>query len=128
MRSTARARYLYRELDHEALQDYGSLVFLSEVWSDYDGDEIYGDFTVRPPQDPPSFPWPPPVPPDPKQERSFVMGVATVGWTDNPQGERVPDSNCSRARDALEKVPLMCIAPCSPSLEGRLQGVDHCRT
>ncbi len=129
----SRQRYLGRYLDPVWFADRG-LMPAKGTWedsdrrSDYDGDEIYGEFTVRPPQEPPSFPWPPPLPPDPKQERSFVMGLATVGWTDNTQGQRMPDSNCSQSRDALEKVPLMCIAPCSPSLEGRLQGIDHCAT
>ncbi|MBE7457365.1 MAG: hypothetical protein HS102_12170 [Planctomycetia bacterium] len=41
----ARARYLNRELDPEALEE-GDLVALSEVWTDYDGDSSYGDFEL----------------------------------------------------------------------------------
>lgn len=41
----ARARYLVRELDTEQLE-LGNVVSLSEIWSDYDGDSIYGDFTL----------------------------------------------------------------------------------
>ena len=41
----ARARYLVRELDTAQLE-LGNVVALSEIWSDYDGDSIYGDFTV----------------------------------------------------------------------------------
>jgi RHS repeat-associated protein len=52
------------------------------VWSDYDGNEIYGEFTLHQEE---------PDPPEAKQEQSFVMGLATVGWTDNVHGERVPD-------------------------------------
>ena len=41
----ARQRYLNRELDPVALMS-DRIVSLSETWSDYDGDSIYGDFTV----------------------------------------------------------------------------------
>ncbi len=68
-------------LNADALEG-GQFTVNSEIWSDYDGDEIYGDFTVH--QEGAG-------PPEAKQERSFVMGLATVGWTDNPQGERGPD-------------------------------------
>jgi RHS repeat-associated protein len=43
---TGRARYLNRELDPVTLGGTGLYITLSETWSDYDGDEIYGDFTV----------------------------------------------------------------------------------
>ena len=43
----ARQRYLNRELDPNELRDNDLLVSLNEVWSDYDGDEIYGDFTIE---------------------------------------------------------------------------------
>jgi RHS repeat-associated protein len=42
---SGRARYLDRELDPEDLEG-GVYTALSETWSDYDGDEIYGDYTV----------------------------------------------------------------------------------
>jgi len=40
----ARQRYMNRELDPNALES-GTLQALSTVWSDYDGDGVYGDFT-----------------------------------------------------------------------------------
>ena len=43
----ARQRYLNRELDPNELRDDNLLVSLNDVWSDYDGDEIYGDFTIE---------------------------------------------------------------------------------
>jgi RHS repeat-associated protein len=46
---TRRARYLNRELDPVALMQFPpQFVPFSEVWSDYDGDEVYGDYTVTP--------------------------------------------------------------------------------
>ena len=42
----ARQRYLNRELDPNELRDNDLLVALNDVWSDYDGDEIYGDFAI----------------------------------------------------------------------------------
>ena len=39
----ARARYLVRDLDPVAFKT-GTLTVLSETWSDYDGDTLYGDF------------------------------------------------------------------------------------
>ena len=42
----ARARYLNRELDPVALRTTGALVPLTSTWSDYNGDWIYGDFTI----------------------------------------------------------------------------------
>ena len=45
----ARQRYLNRELDPSELRDNHLLVSLDEVWSDYDGDEIYGDFALEGP-------------------------------------------------------------------------------
>jgi RHS repeat-associated protein len=42
---SGRARYLDRQLDPEDLEG-GVYTALSETWSDYDGDEIYGDYTV----------------------------------------------------------------------------------
>ncbi len=41
----ARARYLTRVLDPDDLED-GNLTTVSKVWSDYDGDVVYGDYTV----------------------------------------------------------------------------------
>ncbi len=41
----ARARYLTRVLDPAALEA-GNLTTVSKVWSDYDGDVVYGDYTV----------------------------------------------------------------------------------
>ena len=41
----ARARYLTRVLDPDDLED-GDLTTVSKVWSDYDGDVVYGDYTV----------------------------------------------------------------------------------
>ena len=41
----ARQRYLNRELDPVALTN-DQMVTLSETWSDYDGDAIYGDFAL----------------------------------------------------------------------------------
>ncbi len=41
----ARARYLNRELNPEELES-GNVVALSETWTDYDGDESYGDFEI----------------------------------------------------------------------------------
>ena len=41
-----RQRYLNRELDPVPLRDYGQIVGISETWSDYDGDNVYGDFTI----------------------------------------------------------------------------------
>ncbi|MBE7455214.1 MAG: RHS repeat-associated core domain-containing protein [Planctomycetia bacterium] len=43
----ARARYLNRELDPVELQTYGYTVSLSDTWSDYNGDVIYGDWSVE---------------------------------------------------------------------------------
>ncbi len=43
---SARQRYLNRKLNPAVLGDTGELVTLSETWSDYDGNNIYGDFTV----------------------------------------------------------------------------------
>jgi len=42
----SRARYMSRKLDPIALQQTGAPVDLGTTWSDYDGDETYGDFTV----------------------------------------------------------------------------------
>ena len=42
----ARQRYLNRQLDTVELLATGDLVSLSDTWSDYDGDNIYGDFSV----------------------------------------------------------------------------------
>ena len=42
----ARARYMNRKLNPTELQYTGSVVDLGTTWSDYDGDEAYGDFTV----------------------------------------------------------------------------------
>ena len=41
-----RQRYLNRELDADQLRQYGLVVSVLDGWSDYDGDDIYGDFTV----------------------------------------------------------------------------------
>ncbi|GMU38970.1 MAG: hypothetical protein AMXMBFR22_31610 [Phycisphaerae bacterium] len=43
----ARARYMNRELDPVELQTYGYTVSLSDTWSDYNGDVIYGDWSVE---------------------------------------------------------------------------------
>jgi len=56
----ARARYLNRELD---TSDFS--VVVSDTWSDYDGDEIYGDFTLSGSTA--------------TNQRSFQPGIATVG-------------------------------------------------
>lgn len=43
------AFHLVRELaPAELLGDPTEIVALSETWSDYDGDDIYGDYTVEP--------------------------------------------------------------------------------
>lgn len=44
----SRQRYLDRELDPHWLK-FGDYIVLSDTWSDYDGDNIYGDFTVSGP-------------------------------------------------------------------------------
>lgn len=41
----ARQRYLVRELDADDLEN-GTLTAVSTVWTDYDGDEPYGDYSV----------------------------------------------------------------------------------
>ncbi|MGB2987711.1 MAG: hypothetical protein WBE26_17735, partial [Phycisphaerae bacterium] len=41
----ARQRYLNRELDPDDLEN-GFITAVSETWSDYDGDEIYGDYMI----------------------------------------------------------------------------------
>ncbi len=41
----ARQRYLNRELDPGPLME-GEVIALAETWSDYDGDEPYGDFRL----------------------------------------------------------------------------------
>jgi len=43
----ARARYLNRTLDPVAFK-IGSIAELDAVWTDYDGDEVYGDYRVTP--------------------------------------------------------------------------------
>ena len=43
----ARQRYLNRKLNQNELRDNDLLVPLNDIWSDYDGDEIYGDFTIE---------------------------------------------------------------------------------
>jgi len=65
----ARQRYLVRELDPDDLEP------LSAVWSDYDGDEIYADFSVIPGN-----------PPTVTELRSYEPGVARV---DDPLGTPV---------------------------------------
>jgi len=42
----ARARYMNRKLNAIQLRDFGQLVDEGTVWTDYDGDSTYGDFTV----------------------------------------------------------------------------------
>jgi len=61
----ARQRYMNRELDPGHM--WGTPQALSTVWSDYDGDEIYGDFTV-----------------DGQTQtdvRSFDLGFGKFNWT-----------------------------------------------
>ncbi|MGB2988204.1 MAG: RHS repeat-associated core domain-containing protein, partial [Phycisphaerae bacterium] len=41
----ARQRYLNRELDPDDLEN-GFITAVSETWSDYDGDDIYGDYMI----------------------------------------------------------------------------------
>ena len=65
----ARQRYLNRELNPVALLTE-QIVSLSEVWSDYDGDSIYGDFTV----DSGTV----------TNERSFEPGIARSGVPSDP--------------------------------------------
>ncbi|GMU38382.1 MAG: hypothetical protein AMXMBFR22_25730 [Phycisphaerae bacterium] len=69
----ARARYLNRELDPEALEE-GDLVALSEVWTDYDGDSSYGDFELDG------------NPPEPSDLRSYEPGVALKDPWDESSG------------------------------------------
>ncbi|MBE7455215.1 MAG: RHS repeat-associated core domain-containing protein [Planctomycetia bacterium] len=70
----ARARYLNRELDPEALEE-GDLVALSEVWTDYDGDSSYGDWEFNA-NDPPT----------PDNLRSYEPGVALKDPWDESSG------------------------------------------
>ncbi len=69
----ARARYLNRELDPEALEE-GDLVALSEVWTDYDGDSSYGDFELDG------------NPPEPSDLRSYEPGLAMKDPWDESSG------------------------------------------
>ena len=62
---TARARYLNRELDTEDLmQNPQVYTVVSETWSDYDDDEIHGDFEIESNEA--------------EELRSFEPGIATV--------------------------------------------------
>jgi RHS repeat-associated protein len=62
---SGRARYLNRRLDPDPLmEDPPVFMVLSETWTDYDGDESYGDFTVSGGTA--------------SDARSFELGVATV--------------------------------------------------
>jgi hypothetical protein len=62
---SGRARYLNRQLDTDALEQNPPVFsVVSETWTDYDGDESYGDFTVSG-----GFV---------SNARSFELGVATV--------------------------------------------------
>ncbi len=61
---SARQRYLNRTLSNQTLGT------LSSIWSDYDGNRIYGDFTVTS--------GPPGSPPTVTELRSFQPGIARV--------------------------------------------------
>jgi RHS repeat-associated protein len=62
---SGRARYLNRQVDTDALEQNPPVFsVLSETWTDYDGDESYGDFTVSGGTA--------------SNARSFELGVATV--------------------------------------------------
>ena len=61
---SARQRYLNRTLSNQTLGT------LSSIWSDYDGDMIYGDFSVTS--------GPPGSPPTVTEARSFQPGIAMV--------------------------------------------------
>jgi RHS repeat-associated protein len=63
----ARERYLNVKYDAVAYQSAGQLDPLTETWTDYDGDEPYGDFTVTPGN-----------PPTVTNLRSFELGVAVT--------------------------------------------------
>ncbi len=63
----ARQRYLNRRLDPDVYQSTGNLVMLSETWSDYDGDSIYGDYTLSGQTV--------------TDTRSYQPGIGTFGWT-----------------------------------------------
>ena len=72
MYDSGRARYMNRVLDPEELME-GNEVALSTTWSDYDGDEIYGDFTVTSGS-----------PPTITNVRSFEPGIGTIDpWSDS---------------------------------------------
>jgi hypothetical protein len=62
----ARARYLNRQLDPVRLMS-GNFVSLSDTWTDYDGDETYGDFEVTPG-----------YPPTVTNRRSYEPGLGQV--------------------------------------------------
>jgi RHS repeat-associated protein len=69
---TGRARYLNRELDPLAYQASGAFVPVNETWTDYEGDEPYGDFAVDTQGGAPTI----------AKLRSFEPGMGTVSpWT-----------------------------------------------
>ena len=70
----ARQRYLNREVD-PTTASWERLVGGQEIWSDYDGDEIYGGFTIDGGG----------VVTD---VRSFELGIGTFAWVDD-----VPDND-----------------------------------
>ena len=85
---SARARYLDRKLDALRLF-YGNYVVLSDRWSDYDGDQVYGDYSVT--QDWPAVPGGPLPPPYATNLSSYQSGIAKFSWMDDGAGQMVPD-------------------------------------
>jgi len=88
----ARSRYMNRELDPAGLLVYPPVYTpLSTTWSDYDGDEIYGDFEM--------------VSGSPVNKRSFEPGIAR---TENPL--TTPATNYYHG-DMLGTTRLMTTSP-----------------
>ena len=70
---TGRARYLNRELDPDDFEN-GTMTEVSSattIWTDYDGDQPYGDFTAVPGSPTSTI----------TEQRSFELGVATFDWS-----------------------------------------------
>jgi RHS repeat-associated protein len=74
----ARQRFRNRALQPVPLMNYQlKSVSGGDTWTDYDGDEPYGDYDVIQPL--PPVPWEPTPPPYATEKRSFEPGIARAG-------------------------------------------------
>ena len=80
----SRQRYLNRELKLPSPWTTSSVNVLSDTWTDYDGDQPYGDFEVV---DERTAPWDPPLWVT-HELRSFDLAMGSFAWTSDS-----PDTN-----------------------------------